>query len=125
MVLQKNTKSALSLRIIYVKFCKIKMGDIVNMKGRAIELVKAAVEADTAGNYEQALKLYLNSLEYFEAHLKFEKNPSAKKMIMAKARKINPCNLVSFMESSRHCLVLDALLRGGGTSSVHRVSGAR
>lgn len=101
---RKNTPDARPIcpHSAYVKFCKIKMGDIVNMKGRAIELVKAAVEADTAGNYEQALKLYLNSLEYFEAHLKFEKNPSAKKMIMAKARKINRCTLArSFMKSSR------------------------
>ena len=42
---------------------------------------------DNAGNYESALRLYKSSLEYFSTHLKYEKNPSAKKAITAKVRR--------------------------------------
>jgi len=53
---------------------------------KAIELVKEAVAADNAQNYEEALRLYKASLEHFSLHLKYEKNPTAKKTITAKAR---------------------------------------
>lgn len=58
----------------------------VDFKAKAIELVKQAVEQDNAQNYEEALRLYKASLEHFSLHLKYEKNPSAKKTITAKAR---------------------------------------
>jgi vacuolar protein-sorting-associated protein 4 len=57
----------------------------VDFKAKAIEIVKEAVAEDNAGNYESALRLYKSSLEYFSTHLKYEKNPSAKKAITAKA----------------------------------------
>ncbi|QDZ24052.1 AAA-ATPase [Chloropicon primus] len=55
-----------------------------NFKDKAIEFVKEAVTEDTAGNYEKALSLYINALEYFKTHLKYEKNPRAKEAITAK-----------------------------------------
>ena len=59
----------------------------VDFKAKAIELVKQAVEADNAQSYEEALRLYKASLEHFSLHMKYEKNPSAKKTITAKARR--------------------------------------
>mmetsp|Transcript_5398 Transcript_5398/g.13931 ORF Transcript_5398/g.13931 Transcript_5398/m.13931 type:complete len:255 (-) Transcript_5398:31-795(-) len=55
-----------------------------NFKDKAIEFVKEAVAEDSAGNYEKALNLYINALEYFKTHLKYEKNPRAKEAITAK-----------------------------------------
>ena len=45
-----------------------------NFKEHAIEYVKQAVQKDDAGNYSKAFPLYMNALEYFKAHLKYEKN---------------------------------------------------
>ena len=56
----------------------------MDFKGKAIEIVKEAVAEDNAGNYETAFTLYMNSLEYFKTHLKYEKNPAAKKAITQK-----------------------------------------
>lgn len=52
----------------------------------AAELVKQAVEEDNAQNYEKALTLYKQGLEWFTTHLKFEKNPHSRKAIQDKAR---------------------------------------
>lgn len=49
---------------------------------QAVEIVKQAIEADTAGDYEKALPLYRRSLEYFMTGLKYEQNPAAKKTIL-------------------------------------------
>ncbi|KDD74938.1 AAA+ ATPase [Helicosporidium sp. ATCC 50920] len=57
-----------------------------NFKDTAIELVKQATEEDNAGNYAKAFQLYMNALDYFTTHLKYEKNPSAKKAITTKVR---------------------------------------
>ncbi|KAH6677403.1 P-loop containing nucleoside triphosphate hydrolase protein [Halenospora varia] len=53
--------------------------------GRAIEVVKKAIEADTAADYEKAYQLYYQSLELFMLALKWEKNNKSKEMIRAKA----------------------------------------
>ena len=53
--------------------------------GRAIEVVKKAIEQDTAGEYEKAYNLYYQSLELFMLALKWEKNENSKKMIRGKA----------------------------------------
>lgn len=37
---------------------------------KAIEIVKKATEADAAGQYEEAYKLYQNSLDYFMTAMK-------------------------------------------------------
>ena len=55
-----------------------------NFKDKAIDYVKAAVEADNAGEYQRALDNYTSALEYFKTHLKYEKNPRAKDAITAK-----------------------------------------
>ena len=53
--------------------------------GRAIDVVKKAIEADTAAEYEKAYQLYYSSLELFMLALKWEKNAKSKEMIRAKA----------------------------------------
>jgi vacuolar protein-sorting-associated protein 4 len=45
---------------------------------QAVEIVKQAIEADGAGEYEKALPLYRRSLEYFMTGLKYEQNPAGK-----------------------------------------------
>jgi vacuolar protein-sorting-associated protein 4 len=55
------------------------------LRDKAIAFVKQAVEADNAQNYEQAFGLYMHALDFFEAHLKYEKNPRAKEAITKKA----------------------------------------
>ena len=52
--------------------------------GRAIDVVKKAIENDTAGDYEKAYGLYTQSLELFMLALKWEKNPQTKSVIRAK-----------------------------------------
>ncbi|GAB5037111.1 vacuolar protein sorting-associated protein, partial [Nannochloropsis oceanica] len=51
---------------------------------QAIDIVKQAIEADTKGEYENALGLYKKSLDYFMAGLKYEKNPQTKATISAR-----------------------------------------
>lgn len=48
---------------------------------QAVEIVKQAITADQAGDYENALPLYKKSLEYFMMGMKYEKNPSARETI--------------------------------------------
>ena len=48
-------------------------------------MVKKAIEADTATEYEKAYQLYYQSLELFMLALKWEKNAKSKEMIRAKA----------------------------------------
>ena len=55
-----------------------------NFKDQAIEYVKQAVAEDNAGNYAKAFPLYMNALEYFKTHLKYEKNPKVKEAITSK-----------------------------------------
>ncbi|KAG9155721.1 hypothetical protein Leryth_003983 [Lithospermum erythrorhizon] len=55
-----------------------------NFKEQAIEYVRQAVQEDNAGNYVKAFPLYMNALEYFKTHLKYEKNPKIKEAIMHK-----------------------------------------
>lgn len=51
---------------------------------KAIDIVQKAIEADTAGRYEEAYKQYFNGLEYFLMAIKYEKNPRSKEMIRSK-----------------------------------------
>ncbi|KAL8664105.1 MAG: hypothetical protein Q9202_003289 [Teloschistes flavicans] len=53
--------------------------------GRAIDVVKKAITADTDGDYEKAYQLYYSSLELFMLALKWEKNAKSKEMIRTKA----------------------------------------
>ncbi|KAI9822105.1 MAG: Vacuolar protein sorting-associated protein 4 [Thelocarpon impressellum] len=53
--------------------------------GRAIDVVKKAIENDTAGEYEKAYQLYYQALELFMLALKWEKNAKSKEMIRTKA----------------------------------------
>ncbi|KAL8094266.1 protein SUPPRESSOR OF K(+) TRANSPORT GROWTH DEFECT 1-like isoform X1 [Apium graveolens] len=55
-----------------------------NFKEQAIDYVKQAVQEDNAGNYSKAFPLYMNALEYFKTHLKYEKNPKIKEAITSK-----------------------------------------
>ena len=53
--------------------------------GRAIDVVKKAIDNDTAGEYEKAYQLYYQALELFMLALKWEKNVKSKEMIRTKA----------------------------------------
>lgn len=56
----------------------------VDFLGKAIEIVRQATEQDSAGNFEDAYKLYQNSLEYFMTAMKYEKNEKLKDAIRKK-----------------------------------------
>lgn len=53
--------------------------------GRAIDVVKKAIEDDKNGEYEKAYQLYYQALELFMLALKWEKNAKSKEMIRTKA----------------------------------------
>lgn len=57
-----------------------------NFKEKAIEYVTEAVKEDQDGNYQKAFDLYKIALDYFSAHLKYEKNPRSKEAIQQKFR---------------------------------------
>ncbi|GAA98091.1 uncharacterized protein L969DRAFT_85984 [Mixia osmundae IAM 14324] len=48
------------------------------------DIVKQAIEQDIAQNFEEALKLYKNALDYFSMALKYEKNAKFQEMIRSK-----------------------------------------
>ncbi|CAG7902374.1 unnamed protein product [Brassica rapa] len=74
-----------------------------NFKEQAIEYVKQAVQEDNAGNYSKAFPLYMNALEYFKTHLKYEKNPKIREAITHK-----------FTEYLRRAEEIRAVLDEGG-----------
>eukprot|EP00850_Spirogloea_muscicola_P006700 SM000032S12084 [mRNA] locus=s32:395985:398805:+ [translate_table: standard] len=76
-----------------------------NFKEQAIEYVKQAVAEDNAGNYVKAFPLYMNGLEYFKTHLKYEKNPKIKEAITQK-----------FTEYLRRAEEIRAVLDGDGAA---------
>ena len=82
-----------------------------NFKEQAIEYVRQAVQQDTAGNYSRAFPLYMNALEYFRTHLKYEKNPKIKEAITLK-----------FTEYLRRAEEIRAVLDEGGPG--HTPNGA-
>ncbi|RFU30858.1 hypothetical protein B7463_g5503, partial [Scytalidium lignicola] len=53
--------------------------------GRAIDVVKKAIEADTNADYTKAYELYCQSIELFILAIKWEKNPKFKEVVKAKA----------------------------------------
>ena len=57
----------------------------LTVRQKAINIVKKAIEEDTAGNYEAAYAQYYSALECFMLALKWEKNPKMKESIRAKA----------------------------------------
>lgn len=74
-----------------------------NFMQHATEYVKQAVQEDEAGNYSKAFRLYMNALEYFKTHLKYEKNPKIKETITQK-----------FVEYLRRAEEVKAILDSGG-----------
>uniref|UniRef100_A0A7N2LHK1 MIT domain-containing protein n=1 Tax=Quercus lobata TaxID=97700 RepID=A0A7N2LHK1_QUELO len=75
-----------------------------NFKEHAIGYVKQAVQEDDAGNYSKAFPLYMNALEYFRTHLKYEKNPKIKEAITQKC-----------MEYLKRADEIRAILDNGGS----------
>ncbi|XP_050281764.1 protein SUPPRESSOR OF K(+) TRANSPORT GROWTH DEFECT 1-like isoform X1 [Quercus robur] len=75
-----------------------------NFKEHAIEYVKQAVQEDDVGNYSKAFPLYMNALEYFRTHLKYEKNPKIKEAITQKC-----------MEYLKRADEIRAILDNGGS----------
>ena len=55
-----------------------------NFQEQAIEYVRHPVQEGNSGNYAKEFPLYMNSLEYFRTHLKYEKNPKIKEAITHK-----------------------------------------
>ena len=55
-----------------------------NFLGRAIDMVKKAIEADQAQEYEKAYQTYYSALELFMLAIKWEKSQQQKEMIKAK-----------------------------------------
>lgn len=53
-----------------------------NLINQGIEIVSKAIAADNEGEYEKALTLYRDALARFTMGLKYEKNPSRKKLIL-------------------------------------------
>ncbi|KAK4278245.1 hypothetical protein QN277_016114 [Acacia crassicarpa] len=78
-----------------------------NFKEQAIEFVKQAMQEDNAGNHAKAFPLYMNALEYFKTHLKYEKNPKIKETITQK-----------FTEYLRLAEEIRAVLDDGGPDPV-------
>ena len=76
-----------------------------NFMEHATEYVKQAVKEDDAGNYSKAFHLYMNALEYFKTHLKYEKNLKIREVIMQR-----------FNEYLRRTEEIRAILDNGGTS---------
>lgn len=55
-----------------------------NFLDKAVGIVKDAVEQDTKQNYQEAYKLYQNSLDFFMLAIKYEKNDRMKQMLRNK-----------------------------------------
>jgi vacuolar protein-sorting-associated protein 4 len=53
-----------------------------NLINQGIEIVSKAIAADNEGEYEKALGYYRDALARFTMGLKYEKNPSRKKLIL-------------------------------------------
>ena len=51
---------------------------------KAIEIVQKAIDEDVKQNYQEAYKLYQNSLDYFMMAMKYEKNDKLKELIRKK-----------------------------------------
>ncbi|MFS8004911.1 putative vesicle-fusing ATPase [Helianthus anomalus] len=83
-----------------------------SFKEQAIEYVKQAVQEDNARNYAKAFPLYMNALEYFKAHMKYEKNPKIIEAIMTK--------FTEYMRRAEEIrVVLDEGRAGPATSGGH------
>jgi vacuolar protein-sorting-associated protein 4 len=61
------------------------MSNLTDFLGRAIGIVKQAVDADNAKEYQKALNLYTSAIENFILAAKWEKNAKSKEMIRGKA----------------------------------------
>lgn len=55
-----------------------------NFLEKATEIVRQATAEDSKENYEEALRLYMNSLEYFMAAIKYERNEKTKETVRKK-----------------------------------------
>ncbi|KAI8323259.1 AAA-domain-containing protein [Martensiomyces pterosporus] len=55
-----------------------------NFLDKAVEIINKAIAEDTAGNYEEAYKLYMNALEWFMTAMKYEKYEKRKEHIRKK-----------------------------------------
>ncbi|GLU19206.1 hypothetical protein SLE2022_354680 [Rubroshorea leprosula] len=74
-----------------------------NFKEQAIENIKQAMQEDNASNHAKAFPLYMNALESFKTHLKYEKNPKIREAITQ-----------NFTEYLRHAEEIRAVLNEGG-----------
>ena len=73
--------------------------------------MKEAVIEDNAGNYEKALPLYINALEFIKTHLKYEKNPKSQEIFQAK--------FTEYLQRAEELrAVLDNKQNGGGNEAL-------
>lgn len=92
---------------------------------QAVEIVKQAIAADQAGDYEKALPLYKRALEYFMTGMKYERNPAARDTIklrvdgyMKRAEDLK--NALEGAQSSNNNAPTGG---GGGTSTASKPAG--
>lgn len=55
-----------------------------NFAPQAVEIVRQAIEADNAQDYNKAVSLYNHAIEYFIKAIKYEQNPTTKKILKEK-----------------------------------------
>ena len=55
-----------------------------NFAPQAVEIVRQAIEADNAQDYNKAVALYNHAIEYFIKAIKYEQNPTTKKILKEK-----------------------------------------
>jgi vacuolar protein-sorting-associated protein 4 len=92
------------------------------MKDQAVALVRRAVQEDDAGDYPAALQHYVHALDYFAAHLRYERNPKVRDAIAARLP-----GYVSRAEEIRALLEGKpaAAAAGGGVAAEARKGGQR
>jgi vacuolar protein-sorting-associated protein 4 len=90
-----------------------------NFLQRAIEIVSRATDEDKKQNWEEAFKLYQQSLQYFMTALKYEKNERTKEAVRAKV--VDYMNraeqLKEFLSKQRQAEATPQLVNGGSSSS--------
>lgn len=83
-----------------------------NFFQRGLDIVKQAVVADNAGDYERALDLYSRSLDAFLSGLRFEKDPTKKRFYEEKA-----AEYMNRAETLKKAVETQSTHSGGGGSS--------
>jgi vacuolar protein-sorting-associated protein 4 len=97
-----------------------------NFLDKAVAIVKDAVEQDTKQNYQEALRLYQNSLDFFMLAVKYEKNDRMKQLLRVKVAEYmdRAENLKQFLSSQKEDKGRAALGANGAEKGVGGANGA-